>query len=248
MTKLGQNFLIDKQVAEREVAYADLNKDDVVLEIGPGKGILTKLLARKAKKVIAIEIDAWLVEKLENVLLGNVAIIHADALKVDFATLPMFNKIVSNLPFQISSPITFKLLEYPFSKAVLMYQKDFADRMVAHPGTKDYSRLSVMIYYRTRCRVLETVSKKCFSPAPKVDSSVVEVIPRNNPPFTVLNETFFFDIIKRLFAHRRKKIKNTIKEVYDNLEDIPYLDKRVEELSPGQIGEISNLLFKKTSS
>jgi len=248
MTKLGQNFLIDKQVAEREVAYADLNKNDVVLEIGPGKGILTRLLARKAKKVIAIEIDARLVEKLENVLLGNVAIIHADALKVDFTTLPMFNKIVSNLPFQISSPITFKLLEYPFSKAVLMYQKDFAERMVAHPGTKDYSRLSVMIYYRTRCRVLETVPKKCFSPAPKVDSSVVEVIPRNNPPFTVLNEIFFFDIIKRLFAHRRKKIKNTIKEVYDNLEDIPYLDKRVEELSPEQIGGISNLLFKKTSS
>ena len=246
MTKLGQHFLIDKQVVEREVSYANLNKSDVVLEIGPGKGVLTRLLAKKAKKVVAIEIDLQFVEKLENTVPENVVVIHADALKVDFTTLPIFNKIVSNLPFQISSPITFKFLEYPFSKAVLIYQKDFADRMIAHPDTKHYSRLSVGVYYRTHCQVLENVSKRCFSPAPKVDSSIVEIIPRKKPPFAVLDELFFFDIVKRLFVHRRKKIKNTLEKTYDSLEGIPYLDKRVGELSPRQIGEISNLLFKRT--
>ncbi len=242
MTKLGQHFLIDKHVAEREITYADIGTDDVVLEIGPGKGILTQLLAKKAKKVIAIEIDSALVEKLENTVPGNVSVIHADIMKIDFNTLPRFNKIVSNLPFQISSPVTFKLLKYPFSKAVLIYQKDFADRMIARFHTKNYSRLSVGVYYRTHCRVLETVSRNCFSPQPKVESSIVEMIPRTKPPFNVLDESFFFEIVKQLFVHRRKKIKNTLEKFYDNLDSIPYLDKRIEELSPEQIGELSNLL------
>jgi len=242
MTKLGQHFLNDKSVAEREITYADISTDDVVLEIGPGKGILTQLLAKKAKKVIAIEIDSDLVKKLENTISGNVSLIHADIMKIDFYTLPRFNKIVSNLPFQISSPVTFKLLEYPFSKAVLIYQKDFADRMVAHVHTKDYSRLSIGVYYKTHCRVLETVSKNCFSPPPKVESSIVEIIPRKKPPFTVVDELFFFEIVKQLFIHRRKKIKNTLENFFDNLDNIPYLDNRIEELSPEQIGKLSNLL------
>ena len=242
MTRLGQHFLIDKSVAEREITYADISTDDVVLEIGPGKGILTQLLAKKAKKVIAIEIDSALVKNLENIVSGNVTLIHADIMKIDFYTLPRFNKIVSNLPFQISSPVTFKLLEYPFSKAVLIYQKDFADRMVAHFHTKDYSRLSVGVYYKTHCRVLETVSKNCFSPPPKVESSIVEIIPRTKPPFTVVDESFFFEIVKQLFIHRRKKIKNTLENFFDNLDNIPYLDNRIEELSPEQIGKLSNLL------
>ncbi len=245
MKKLGQHFLIDKQVAEREITYADLNKDDVVLEIGPGKGIITHLLAKKAKKVIAVEIDALFVEELEKKIPSNVVVIHADVLKIDFNTLPMFNKIVSNLPFQISSPVTFKLLEYPFSKAVLIYQKDFADRMIAHSGTKDYSRLSVGVYYKTHCRVLEIVLRNCFSPVPKVDSSIIEMIPRTKPPFNIIDESFFFDIVKQLFAHRRKKIKNSLEKRYNDLDGVPYLDKRVEELSPEQIGELSNLLIKR---
>ena len=242
--KLGQNFLIDKDVAKREITYADLNKDDIVLEIGPGKGILTYLLAKKVKQVIAIEIDLNLAKELAPTLPENVTLITADALKIDFKTLPPFNKIVANLPFQISSPISFKLLEHPFSKAVLIYQKDFADRMVARPGPKDYSRLSVGVYYRTHCRILEIVSKKCFYPVPKVDSCIVELIPRGNPPFSVVNERFFIELTKQLFTHRRKKIKNVLEEWYSNLENIPYLDRRVEELKPEQIGELSNLLYK----
>ena len=109
--KLGQNFLIDKKVAEREVFYSKILADDVVLEIGPGRGILTKLLAEKARKVISIEIDEKLIDYLSKIVPNNVKLIHSDALDIDYNKLPKFNKIVANLPFQISSPITFKFLE-----------------------------------------------------------------------------------------------------------------------------------------
>ena len=244
--KTGQNFLIDKNVAEREVSHANITKKDVVLEIGPGTGILTKLLAERAKKVIAIEIDGELIEKLKKFIPDNVELIHGDALKVDFETLPKFNKIVSNLPFQISSPITFKFLDYNFSLAVLIYQKEFADRMVAKPGSKDYSRLSVGIYYKTNCDIIRTVPRTCFYPQPRVDSCMVQLFPRKSPPFSVHNEPFFFELTRELFNHRRKKIKNTLDRIYDmSLEDVPYLDKRVEELTPEQIGELSNILYIK---
>lgn len=244
--KTGQNFLIDRNVAEREVKYADITKDDVVLEVGPGTGILTKLLAARAKKVIAIEIDGELVDKLKQFLPDNVELIHGDALKIDFETLPRFNKIVSNLPFQISSHITFKFLGCDFSLAVLIYQKEFADRMVAKSGSKDYSRLSVGIYYKTNCDIIDTVSRTCFYPQPRVDSCMVKLSPRESPPFSVHDESFFFDLTRELFNHRRKKIKNTLDKIYGmQLKDVPYLDKRVEGLSPEQIGELCNILFSK---
>lgn len=243
---IGQNFLIDKNVAEREVNYASITKDDVVLEIGPGDGILTKLLAKKAKQVVAIELDENLIKNLKNSLPNNVELIHNDALKVDFNSLPKFNKIVSNLPFQISSPITFKILDYSFSSAVLIYQKEFADRMVANPGSKEYSRLSVGVYYRGTCKLLETIPKTCFKPQPKVDSCIIRLIPRKAPPFIVTDEKFFFELTKNLFNHRRKKIKSTLKKVYKlDQKDVPYLDNRIEELTPEQIGNLSNIIFKK---
>lgn len=244
--KTGQNFLIDKNVAKREIEYADVNKNDVVLEIGPGNGILTKLLANKAKKVIAIEIDAQLVNNLREKLPDNVLLIHEDVLKVDYKTLPRFNKIVSNLPFQISSPITFKLLELEFSLAILIYQKEFAYRMVAFPGNKHYSRLSVGVYYKAKCEIIENISNSCFYPKPLVDASVVKLSPLESPPFSVLDEKFFFDITRELFNHRRKKIKNTLERLYLNieLENVPYVNGRIETLSPEQIGELSNVLYE----
>jgi len=243
--KIGQNFLIDKKVAERELEYASIEKNDVVLEIGPGKGIITKLLSEKAQKVIAIEIDEKLVSELKEFLPDNVLLISGDALKVDFDLLPKFNKIVSNLPFHISSPITFKLLDFDFSLAVLIYQKEFAERMVAKSGSKDYSRISVGVYYRSICEIMETVHRSLFIPQPKIDSCVVRLQPRSSPPFSILDEKFFFDLTRELFNHRRKKIKNTIKKVYKiELEDIPFQNRRVEEISPEQIGELSDFLFK----
>ena len=243
--KLGQNFLIDHNVAEREVEYAKITRKDIVLEIGSGAGILTNKLAKKAKKVIAVEIDEKLVEALKRTLPQNVELIHADALKIDFTTLAKFNKIVSNLPFQISSPITFKFLDCDFEMAVLIYQKEFADRMVAKPGSKDYSRLSVGTYYRAHCKILETIPKTLFQPQPKVDSCMIKLIPRKSPPFSVVNEPFYFDIVNTLFSYRRKKIETTLRKAYGKLKkDLPYLDKRVEELTPEQMGELSNILFE----
>jgi 16S rRNA (adenine1518-N6/adenine1519-N6)-dimethyltransferase len=243
--RFGQHFLRDLSVAQREVSYAQLTKDDVVLEIGPGEGIITRLLAQQAKKVIAIEIDNRLVDKIKTTLPENVTLLTGDVLSVDFHSLPPFTKIVSNLPFEISSPVTFKLLEYPFSLAVLIYQKDFAQRLVAVPATKDYSRLSVGVSYKARCRILEDVPRSCFSPVPKVDSSIVELIPYKKPMFRVENEQFFFKLTKQLFNHRRKKIKYTIKAEYGSTDNLPFLERRVEELSPEQIGDLSNILYHR---
>lgn len=241
--RFGQHFLIDLSVARREVGYAMLTNDDVVLEIGPGQGVITRLLAQKAKQVIAIEIDQRLVDKLKTTLPENVTLISGDALSVDFQTLPRFTKIVSNLPFEISSPITFKFLESSFSRAILIYQKDFAERLVAIPGKKEYSRLTVGVSYKAQCRILQDVPRTSFSPTPKVDSSIVELIPRKKPLFNVEDERFFFELTKQLFNHRRKKIRYTIKALYGDIEQLPYLDQRVEALTPKQIGELSNVLW-----
>ncbi|MEF8878998.1 MAG: 16S rRNA (adenine(1518)-N(6)/adenine(1519)-N(6))-dimethyltransferase RsmA [Candidatus Thermoplasmatota archaeon] len=246
--KLGQNFLVDRRVAEREVEFADVDKEDVVLEIGPGKGVLTCLLAEKAKKVVAVEIDENLYEELKSTLPENVLLINKDILKIDLDDLPFFNKIVSNLPFQISSPITFKFLEYPFDLAVLIYQKEFAERMVAKPGSKHYSRLTVNIYYHASCEIVDYISKKCFKPEPRVDSAVVKMVPHDKPPFYVVDEDFYFELTLNLFNHRRKKIRTTLKNCY-NIEDfneVPFLDRRVEKLNPEEIGRLSNILYKKT--
>lgn len=246
--KLGQNFLVDKRVAERQLSYANISKKDTVLEIGPGNGILTQLLAEKAKKVIAIEIDKILYDKLKNTLPANVELLNKDALKIDYKAISNFNKIVSNLPYNISSPITFKILDYDFydfDLAVLIYQKEFAERLVAKPGTKDYSRLTVNVYYKAKCELLENISKTSFSPQPKVDSSIIRLLKRDKPPFNVVSEDFFYFLTKKLFSHRRKKIRNILKDFLEvNFTKTPYLDCRVEELTPEQIGKLCNLLYK----
>lgn len=243
--KLGQNFLIDKNVAEREVFYSKISGNDVVLEIGPGKGILTKLLAEKARKVISIEIDEKLINYLSKIVPNNVKLIHGDALNIDYDKLPKFNKIVANLPFQISSPLTFKFLENTFDLAVLIYQKEFGDRLIASPGSKNYSRLSVTVYYWAKCELLETISKDCFKPKPKVDACMIKIIPRKKPPFKLIDEKKYFDLVKKLFIHRRKKIKNALNMEYGlKIKEIPYLDCRVEQLTPEQIGELSNIISK----
>ena len=242
--KFGQNFLISKRVAENEIKYADISKNDVVLEIGPGKGFLTNFLAKKAKKVIAIEIDKKLVDYLGEIVPTNVEVIRNDVLTVDFNSLPVFNKIVSNLPFEISSPVTFKILDFGFDVAVLIYQKEFADRMVAIPGSKNYSRLSVGVYYKCFCEILDLVPRGCFSPVPRVDSAIIKLVPRKKPPFFVKDEKYFFDVVRVLFNNRRKMIKNSFKNAdSDIIKDFPFSNKRVDVLSPEKIGIICNYLF-----
>ena len=178
---LGQNYLIDKNKRDQIVNFGNISNDDVILEIGAGIGTLTIELAKKAKKVIAIEQDAKICEILANRLkeekISNVELINDDALKVDF---PKFTKIISNLPYQISSPITFKFLDYDFDLAVLMYQKEFADRMNGEVASKNYSRLSAMLYFRCDVEKLTDVSQESFIPKPQIDSTVVKLTPKEN--------------------------------------------------------------------
>ena len=259
---LGQNYLIDDFKRKKIIEYAKLTEEDTVLEIGPGIGTLTIELAKKAGKVIAIEQDTAifniLKKRLEKEKIDNVELINGDAVKVDF---PEFNKIVSNLPYQISSPISFKFLEHEFDLAVLMYQKEFADRMNGKVGTKQYSRLSAMLYFKANVKFLTKVSPESFIPSPKVDSSVVELKPKENK---IADDDFkiYSKVVKALFQHRNKKARNALidsrhiigfkdkKELKSILNDLEDENPRIKELllertinlSPENIMELSILL------
>ena len=250
---LGQNYLIDKNKRDQIINFGNLNEDDVVLEIGTGIGTLTIELAKKAGKVIAIEQDSniakILTERLKKEKIDNVELINDDALNVDF---PKFNKIISNLPYQISSPITFKFLNYDFDLAILMYQKEFARRMNGAVGTKDYSRLSAMLYFKCDVETLTDVSSESFLPKPKIDSTVVKLTPKENK---ISKEDFkiYSNFTKALFQHRNKKIRNALidsrhvicnldkkemKEKINGIEDEElneYLKKRVIAIKPEEI-------------
>ncbi len=263
---LGQNYLIDKNKRNQIVNFGEIDEDDIILEIGPGIGTLTIELAKKAKKVIAIEQDEnickILTTRLKDEKIDNVELINDDALKTDF---PEFNKIISNLPYQISSPITFKFLDYDFDLAILMYQKEFADRMNGEVGSKNYSRLSAMLYFKCNVEALTNVSSESFIPKPKIDSTVVKLTPKENKIEDIDFETYS-NFTKALFQHRNKKIRNALidsrhiisnidkkvlKQRLNSIEDDElndYLSKRVIVLKPEEILYISkelNPLFKE---
>jgi len=243
---LGQNFLIDERVAHRQVESAHLRSDETVLEIGPGLGVLTRLLAARAGRVVAIERDRRLAGALA-ALGGNVEVVCGDALRVPW---PAFDVMVSNLPYQISSPVTFRLLEEPFDRAVLMFQREFAERVVAVPGTKDYSRLTVNVAHRAETSILERVPRSAFHPQPKVDSAVVRLV-RRLPAYRVEDEAVFHAVVDACFSHRRKTIANALdlawqrfapsRAAWQEMEQgLPFLDRRPEALSPRDFAEISN--------
>lgn len=250
----GQHILEDEGVIDRQIQYADLNGTETVLEIGPGLGALTFKLAERAKTVVAIENDPQMCSYLKDKIPKNVDLICADVLKID---LPEFQIAVSNLPYHISSQITFKLLDCDFQRAILMYQKEFARRLIAQSGDKNYSRLSVNVYYKAQCKVLEYVPREAFRPVPEVDSAIIELNPRS-PPFPVENEDLFFELIKSLFGHRRKKIKNSVSNLVEKklresgnysssnlkgiIKELPFIDCRVESLSPEKIGLLADKL------
>ena len=220
---LGQNYLIDKNKRDQIINFGNINKEDVILEIGTGIGTLTIELAKKAKKVIAIEQDEnickILAKRLKDEKIDNVELLNEDALNVEF---PKFNKIISNLPYQISSPITFKFLDYDFDLAVLMYQKEFANRMNGKVGTKNYSRLSAMLYFKCDVEKLTDVSSESFIPKPKIDSTVVKLTPKENKSS---EEDFkiYSKFTNALFQHRNKKIRNAL---IDSRHVITKLDKK----------------------
>lgn len=215
--RLGQHFLIDESVAEKVVDSANLSLDDTVVEIGPGTGILTSRLADIAKKVIAIEIDKKLCHILKDRLssYGNIAIVNADALQYDYKEIKERFKVVSNLPYSISTPLTIKLIENRemINDMVLMFQKEVADRISAKPGTKDYGSLSIVVQYYADVRKLMNVGRSAFKPPSEVDSAVIRITPRKEPAVKVIDEALFFDIVKNAFSHRRKTIRNNLKSI-----------------------------------
>ena len=241
---LGQHFLLDERVAARQVGHGGVRSGDTVLEIGPGLGILTGHLAAAARRVVAVEADRRLAKGLTGTW-PNVEVIRGDALTVD---LPRFDVAVANLPFQISSPITFRILDLPFRRASLMYQEEFARRLVATAGTEDYSRLSVKAYCRSRAAVVERVPPSAFWPPPKVRSAIVVIEPRPWP-FPVQDKLLYDAVVDALFAHRRKKIGTTLASAWHALglskpprDDLPHRDRRVEELPPEEIAVIADAL------
>lgn len=242
----GQNYLIRRNTLFKILEYAKLSDDDNVLEIGSGIGTLTIPMASEAKQIIAIEQDpkiaSILKKRLEQSGITNVDVITADATKIDFEE---FNKVVSNLPYQISSPITFKLLKYDFDFAVLMYQLEFAKRMVAKPGNSNYSRLSLMLSYCADVEMLFNVPPEDFYPQPKVSSAVIKL----NPNRKVKMDNSLINVSRAIFQHKRKKTRNALLDSFHEIGDLDkneakeivekldqnLLDKRVFKLNPDEV-------------
>lgn len=253
--RLGQHFAVDSDMLQRLVSHASLTEDDVILEVGAGLGFLTKLLSGKCKKVVAVEVDPNIVGILRGQLRGlqNVDLIEGDILKV---SLPPFSKVVSAPPYSISSPLLFRLLENKFDSAVLILQKEFAERLAASVGSKDYGRLTVTIYYRAEVELLDYVPRTMFYPPPDVDSMMVRLKPRD-PPFHVEDETIFFELVRTLFTQRNKKVRNGLipflrkheiagKEAVELADSMVYSSKRVRELAPEDFGILANELLRKS--
>jgi 16S rRNA (adenine1518-N6/adenine1519-N6)-dimethyltransferase len=204
--RLDQYFIIDPGILRVEISLAELDEDDTVLEIGAGNGLLTGMIAEKAGVVIAVEKDPRLVGHLGKSLPENVEVVHADALEMEF---PPFDKAMGNLPYSISTPLLFKLLDHDFQIGVLGFQYEFARRMVAQPGTGEYSRLSVMTLLRTRRAFMSIkIPRTSFRPIPQVDSAIVKIVPEAG----MGPDGFLGEIVRILFCHKRKTLRNAVRD------------------------------------
>ncbi|MCP8971190.1 16S rRNA (adenine(1518)-N(6)/adenine(1519)-N(6))-dimethyltransferase RsmA [Ectobacillus ponti] len=270
---LGQNFLIDTNVLNRIVDFAELGPDTGAIEIGPGIGALTEQLAKRAQKVVAFEIDQRLLPILADTLepYENVSVIHSDILKADVheAIRQEFREgqdimVVANLPYYVTTPILFKLLEdkLPIRGIVAMMQKEVADRLAAAPGTKEYGSLSIAIQYYTEAETVMTVPRTVFVPQPNVDSAVIRLLKRPQPLVQVQDEAFFFEVVRSSFAQRRKTLINNLsnnlgslslpKEQLEGILQETGIDpkRRGETLSIAEFGKLSDALYthKKNGS
>ncbi|WP_366248400.1 16S rRNA (adenine(1518)-N(6)/adenine(1519)-N(6))-dimethyltransferase RsmA [Terribacillus aidingensis] len=263
---LGQNFLIDTNILRNIIHHAGVTEDTGAIEIGPGMGALTEQLAIAANKVLAFEIDQRLLPILEDTLspYDNVKVVNEDILKADvqqelqgyFGDQEV--KIVANLPYYITTPILMNLLtrDLPISSITVMIQKEVADRMAASPNTKSYGSLSLAVQYYTQAAVVMTVPKTAFMPQPNVDSAVLHLELRKEPPVRVDDEKFFFDLIQASFGQRRKTLRNNLNRHFasrfskEELEDIMIeagIDgtRRGESLSMEEFAALANTFTAK---
>lgn len=220
--RLGQHFLVDKEILKQIITSASLSKEDIVLEIGAGIGILTTQLVPLVSKIIAIEIDTNLINilKQELAVYTNVVLIKDDILKVNWGQILQFPiqglppkiKVIANLPYYIVTPVILHLLQAKefFSTMILMVQKEVGDRILAKPGSKIYGALSVFVQYHTQVRLVCEVNKRCFFPQPKVNSLVLKLDVLKSPVISVKDEQFFFQVVRSAFSKRRKMLINAI--------------------------------------
>ena len=206
-----QHFLTDPHAVDRIANLVDV-KGKHVLEVGPGSGTLTRALLDRGAIVHAVELDGNLCEELvnrfsEEISTGQLTVQHGDAIRCE---LPCFEMVVSNLPYSVSSKITFRLLDIGFTEAVLMYQSEFAARMVAPAGTKDCGRLSIMVQTYAVVHQCFKLPPNCFTPKPQVHSTVVKIVPRQ-PLFPIIDRHRYADVVRALFSHRRKTVRNCLK-------------------------------------
>lgn len=262
--RFGQNFLIDTHVLEKIIKAAEITKEDLVLEIGPGIGTMTQYLCENAREVIAVEIDKNLIPILEHDTLAaydNVTIINEDILKLDLNALVQEKnagksiKVVANLPYYITTPIIMGLFEahVPLKNITVMVQKEVADRMQAGPGSKDYGALSLAVQYYAAPYIAANVPPNCFMPRPNVGSAVIRLTLHEKPPVKVQDEAFFFALIRASFNQRRKTLVNGLtnatelnlskEEVQAALEQMNLsATVRGEALTLKQFAELSELL------
>ena len=251
--RLGQNFTADASVFQCISSYATIDRNDVVLDIGAGLGFLTRFLAKKCKRVLAVESDVRLVTVLHEQLkdLANVEIIEGDILRVHVSE---FNKVVSIPPYYISSSLLSWLFNRNFECAVLIFQKEFASRLVASIGSEDYGWLTVVTYQRVEVELLNEIPKRIFYPEPEVNSIIVRLTPKRPPPFTVKNKALFQQLAQSLFRQRNRKVRNAVlpiikckhatKNTVKLADSLPFHDKRVRDLAPEDFGALANVLFK----
>ena len=264
--RFGQNFLIDTHVLEKIIRAAEITKEDMVLEIGPGIGTMTQYLCENAREVVAVEIDKNLIPILTNDTLSgydNVTVINEDILKLDLNKLVEERnqgkriKVVANLPYYITTPIIMGLFEshVPLQNITVMVQKEVADRMQAGPGSKDYGALSLAVQYYATPYIAANVPPNCFMPRPNVGSAVIRLTLHDKPPVEVKDESFMFALIRASFNQRRKTLVNgltnaaelklTKEEVQNALEELGLsVTVRGEALSLEQFAKLSNVLSR----
>ena len=213
---LGQHFLIDKNIVHKIVRLAELQPGETVLEIGPGRGILTEALLDSSGLVVAVELDAALCARLRTTLgrRPNFRLIEGDALAFEYAQVPSPFLVVANLPYYVSTPLLFRLLEerQHIDRLVLMLQEEVVARLAAAPGGKDYGALSIAAQFYCEVRRAFRVPPTCFRPKPRVGSAVVVLTPLAKPRVSVTDEAFFFRVVRAGFAHRRKALLNSLRD------------------------------------
>jgi 16S rRNA (adenine1518-N6/adenine1519-N6)-dimethyltransferase len=253
--RLGQNFLINENIAREIIEQAGVTNDQNVLEIGPGKGILTAILIKKTQSLTAIEIDPKLCLELTNRFKkdNNFQLIQSDAIKYDYSKLMNRYQIISNLPYYAATHILKRLIHYrkKFTSITVMLQKEVVDRLVATPESRNYGSLSIFIQFYCDVERRMEVDKESFSPKPKIDSSVIKLTPLENPRVKVDSLKTFFSVVNASFLHKRKMLKNNLTEwnnLFDSLNgkiELAGIDlnRRGETLSIEDFAKLSNHIY-----